>query len=273
MPRISRRISKMMAPGQAGYAWPELLKFLILAALLYWLAQRGVEGLSYNWQWYRLPSFFWTVEQGTLKAGPFISGLLVTFRITALSLVLAFALALITALFRLSNSPVARLAARGYVELIRNTPLLIQIFFIYFVLAPIVDMGGFTAAVLALALFEGAYASEILRSGIISLDRGQWEASASLGMGAYATYRHVILPQAVPLVLPPLTGQAISLIKDSALVSTIAIYDLTMQGQAVVSETYLTFEVWFTIALVYLSITVSLSLAVKAMEKKARAKS
>ena len=250
----------------------DLLKFLALAGLLFWLAQRGVEGLSYNWQWYRLPSFFWTVENGSFRAGPFLSGLLVTFRITGLSLVLAIGLALVAALFRLSSSPVARLTARGYVELIRNTPLLIQIFFIYFVLAPILDMGGFTAAVLALALFEGAYASEILRSGIVSLDRGQWEAAASLGMGSFSTYRHVILPQAVPRVLPPLTGQAISLVKDSALVSTIAIYDLTMQGQAVVSETYLTFEVWFTIALVYLSITVSLSLAVRAMEKKARAK-
>ena len=270
MPGINHHLRGRVGSGPKTSLLADLVKFGLLLALLYGLARQGLEGLSYNWQWYRIPAFFWTFEEGRLIAGPFVSGLLVTLRITALSLVLASGAALVTALFRLSGSPLARLAARGYLELIRNTPLLIQIFFIYFVLAPILDMGSFAAAVLALALFEGAYASEILRAGIVSIERGQWEASASLGLGEYATYRHIILPQAIPRVLPPLTGQAISLIKDSALVSTIAIYDLTMQGQAVVSETYLTFEVWFTIAAVYLSITVSLSLAVKAMEKRAR---
>ena len=91
-----------------------------------------------------------------------------------------------------------------------------------------------------------------------------------MGLGPSATYRYVILPQAVRRVLPPLTGQAISLIKDSALVSTIAIYDLTMQGQAIIAETYLTFEVWFTVAAIYFLVTLMLSLVVHAMEKRAR---
>ena len=121
---------------------------------------------------------------------------------------------------------------------------------------------------LALSLFEGAYVSEIFRAGILSIHRGQWEAAFSAGLGTWPTYRLVILPQAVRNILPPLTSQAISLIKDSALVSTIAIYDLTMQGQAIIAETYLVFEIWFTVAALYLVITLALSLTVSIMEKK-----
>jgi polar amino acid transport system permease protein len=117
-----------------------------------------------------------------------------------------------------------------------------------------------------LSLFEGAYASEILRAGIVSIHRGQWEAAFSLGLNSYQTYRTIILPQAIRRILPPLSSQAISLIKDSALVSTIAIYDLTMQGQAIIAKTFLVFEVWFTVAAIYLAMTLMLSQLVKAME-------
>jgi polar amino acid transport system permease protein len=135
----------------------------------------------------------------------------------------------------------------------------VQLFFLYFVLAPLLGIGRFTSGVLALSLFEGAYASEIFRAGIVSIEKGQWEAAHSLGLSGFLTYRHVILPQAIRRILPPLTSQAVSLVKDSALVSTIAIYDLTMQAQVVTSETFLTFEVWFTVAAIYLVITTMLS--------------
>ncbi|MBW2328884.1 MAG: amino acid ABC transporter permease, partial [Deltaproteobacteria bacterium] len=182
--------------------------------------------------------------------------------------VLASVIGLLTALFRLSGSRVARLIARVYLEVIRNTPLLVQIFFLYFVLAPIFELERFTAAVVALSLFEGAYASEIFRAGIVSIKRGQWEAAHSLGLSSFDTYRTIILPQALKRILPPLTGQAVSLIKDSALVSTIAVYDLTMQGRTIIAETFLTFEIWFTVAAIYLIITLSLSLIVNVLEKR-----
>ena len=135
-------------------------------------------------------------------------------------------------------------------------------------MSPVLDIGAFASAVLALSLFEGAYAAEILRAGIVSLHRGQWEAAHSLGLGAFDAYRYVILPQAVHRLLPPLAGQAISLIKDSSLLSTIAVYDLTMQGQKIVSETFLAFEIWFTVAAIYLVMTFGLSLAVRALERR-----
>ena len=172
-------------------------------------------GLGYHWQWYRVPRFLFTLQGGVWTAGPLLQGLLVTLEISVLSLLCTLVLGLTTALFRLSASFTARALARGYLELIRNTPLLIQIFFVYFVLSPVLDIGAFASAVLALSLFEGAYAAEILRAGIVSLHQGQWEAAHSLGLGIFDTYRYVILPQAVRRVLPPLAGQAISLVKDS----------------------------------------------------------
>ena len=242
--------------------------FLAMVGGLIWLIGRGTEQLGYNWQWYQIPKYIFQIQDGKFQFGPLIEGLMVTFRITAWSLVLAMVLGLVTALLRLSDSFIARIVARGYLELIRNTPLLVQIFFLYFVLAPIFGFSRFFAAVLALSLFEGAYISEIFRAGIVSIHRGQWEAAYSLGLNAYHQYRYIVLPQAIRRILPPLTSQAISLIKDSALVSTIAVYDLTMQGRAIIADTFLTFEIWFTIAAIYLIITVALSLVVNIMESR-----
>jgi polar amino acid transport system permease protein len=229
---------------------------------------RGTERLGYNWQWYRIPKYLFTFESGEFAAGPLIKGVMITLKISGLSLLLSFLFGLVTAVFRLSDSFIARTLARGYLELIRNTPLLVQIFFIYFVAGPILGIGRLTSAVLALSLFEGAYASEIFRAGMTSIHRGQWEAAYSLGLNTFDTYRDIVFPQAVLRILPPLTSQAISLVKDSALVSTIAIYDLTMHANAIVAETFLTFEVYFTIAGIYLLITVSLSIVVHIMEDR-----
>ena len=244
----------------------DILKFILLIAVLTFLIYRGTLGLGYNWQWFRVPKYLFLLEDGTFTLGPLLNGLMVTFRITAWGLVLAFAFGLVTALFRLSHSFVAVVVARGYLELIRNTPLLVQIFFLYFVMAPVLGIERLFAAILALSLFEGAYASEILRAGIVSIHKGQWEAAHSLGLTTFHTYRYIILPQAIRRLLPPLTSQAISLIKDSALVSTIAVYELTMEGRAIVADTFMTFEIWFTVAAIYLVVTIILSLVVTIME-------
>ena len=243
-------------------------KFFLLAGLAVWILALGTREMGYHWQWYRIPRFLFTTDGDAWTAGPLLRGLGVTLEISALSLLCTLILGLTTALFRLSDSFSARAIARGYLELIRNTPLLIQIFFVYFVVAPVLNIGAFASAILALSLFEGAYAAEILRAGIVSLHRGQWEAAHSLGLGAFDTYRDVILPQAIRRVLPPLAGQGISLIKDSSLVSTIAIYELTMQGQRIVAETFLAFEIWFTVAAIYLILTFGLSLVVHMLERR-----
>jgi polar amino acid transport system permease protein len=248
----------------------DICQFTLLLFILGWLAVHSAENIGYNWQWYRIPRYLFSSTESGIIAGPLIEGLLITLQISLISLFFSLAIGLLTAVFRLSNSFIARGLAVIYLETSRNTPLLIQIFFIYFVLGPMLGLERMTAAIVALSLFEGAYASEIFRSGIQSVDRGQVEAANSLGLTTFSTYRHIIIPQAIRTVLPPLTSQAISLVKDSALVSTIAIYDLTMQGQALIAESYLTFEIWFTVAAMYLSITLFLSLVVGIMEKRLR---
>ena len=246
----------------------DVFKYVLVMGFIAWLSYNGTEKLGYNWQWFRIPKYFFSHEGGEFLAGPLLRGFIITLQITGISILLSLAIGLFTSLLRLSNSVSGRILARFYLEIIRNTPLLVQLFFIYFVISPILGIDRFTSAVVALSLFEGAYISEIFRAGILSIHRGQWEAAYSLGFSRFHTYRIIILPQVLKRTLPPLTNQVISLIKDSALVSTIAIYDLTMEGRVIIAETYLTFEIWFTIAFIYLVLTASLSLSVNMMEKR-----
>lgn len=246
----------------------DYFRFLIFTGVLVFAAALSGGNLNYEWNWDRVPEYIFGYGDRGIYAGPLVKGLVVTVEISLLSMIIAFIIAVVTALFRLSGSFTARFISYWYIETIRNTPLLIQIFFMYFVIAPILDINAFFSAVIALALFEGAYASEIFRAGILSIRKGQWEAACSLGLSRLQSYRYVILPQALRRVLPPLTGQGVSLIKDSALVSTVSIFDLTMQGQKIVSETFLTFEIWFTVALIYLLMTGSLSMFSSWLEKR-----
>ena len=236
-------------------------KFFLVLGLGGYLIIRGSAQLGYSWHWRSIPGYLLTYNDGHLQTGPLLDGLLVTLEITLYSLFVSAGIGLATALLRLSGSRVGRWLAMVYLESIRNTPLLVQIFFLYFVMAPILDIDRFSTAVLALSLFEGAYASEIFRAGIVAVPTGQWEASHALGLNRFDTYRAVILPQALSRIVPPLTSQAVSLVKDSALVSTIAVYDLTMQGRTIIAETFLTFEVWFTVAAIYLVLALILSFA------------
>lgn len=239
--------------------------FILICVLI---LSAGYYNLEYNWQWYRVKDFLFSFENGTFNKGLLLEGLFITIKISGISLVIALIVGVLSAFARLSAYPSLRAVSWIYVEAIRNTPLLIQIFVIYFVISPVFNLSAFVSAVIALSLFEGAYSSEIIRSGIINVPAGQWEAARSLGMTTSHTYLKVIIPQMLRQTLPMLAGQSISLIKDSALVSTISIYDLTMQGQRIVSETFLTFEVWFVVALCYLMVTASLSFAVRCFENR-----
>ena len=144
-------------------------RVMATAGLLAWLVYASGASLGYNWQWYRVPKYLYTFSEGHFLAGPLLKGLVVTIKVSAVSLVLSSLLGLVTAVCRLSGSFTAQAMARAYLELIRNTPLLVQLFFIYFVFSPMVDLSRFASAVLALSLFEGAYASEIIRAGILAI--------------------------------------------------------------------------------------------------------
>jgi len=247
--------------GQIGWA---ILTFVVIA----WLIWRGAQAMEYKWQWYRMTPFFYRVVDGEFILGPLYWGVIQTLKLAITSGILAILIGFATAFARMSNSRAGGMIATGYLEAIRNTPLLVQLFLFYFVLAPILGIDRFWSGVLCLAFFEGSFAAEIIRGGIQGVDRGQFEASDAVGLTVVDKYRYIIIPQAMPLILPPLTSLLISLIKHSAIVSVIAVSELTTTALNIISDTFMAFEIWFTVAGIYLALTVSLSIGVGQLEKK-----
>jgi len=201
-------------------------------------------------------------------AGPLLWGLWTTLWISFASGAVGLLIGLFTGLCRLSNNPTLRDLSTVYVELVRGTPLLVQIFIFYFFIGTVLNLSREFAGVAALALFTGAYVAEIVRAGVQSIARGQNEAARSLGLNAAQSMRHVILPQAFKRVLPPLAGQFISLVKDTSLVSVIAITELTKSGREAITTSFSTFEIWFCVAALYLLINLPLSQIANKLERR-----
>ncbi len=196
----------------------------------------------------------------------FLEGLRMTVQISIFSIILGTICGIVGALCRISKSFVLRGIANVYIEWIRNTPLLIQILFMYFGLGVFFSLDPIIASVIALSFFSGAYITEIIRAGIQSVHKGQLEAALSIGMTEGQAMRLIILPQAIKRILPPLAGQFITLVKDSSLVSVIAVTDLTYVAKNVVTTTFRAFEVWLVIAAFYFVLSFVLSLAVRKLE-------
>ena len=268
----------------------------LMVGLTYIVYQIKVK-LNYNWQWGIIPQYLFRYdeESGKWVSNYLIHGLMTTLRLSFWGTLLATLLGTIMGLLRVSKSLFHRMLARSYVELMRNLPPLVIIFIFYFFISdqimPVIGIddflresspgikqlfatlfsppqyaSAFIAALFTLAIFEGAYITEIIRAGIESVERGQWEASHALGLSKYHTMRHIILPQAMQRLLPALAGQFISLIKDSAIVSVISIQELSYQGTQLMASTYLTIEIWITITALYLVMTLTFSVGVSKLE-------
>ncbi len=212
------------------------------------------------------------------KPGILMQGLWITLEVSIIATFFGIILGLVTGLARISSNPAFKWLSITYIELIRGSPLLVQIFIWYFVLGTLVNamlakygisqVPSLWFGVASLAAFEGAYVAEIVRSGIQSINKGQTEASRSLGMTYGQSMRHVILPQALRRIIPPLAGQFISLIKDSSLLGIIAIRELTKATREVVTSSLQPFELWFVCAILYLVLTFSLSMLLQYLEKR-----
>ena len=196
----------------------------------------------------------------------FLKGLLVTLKVSSISMVITFFLGLIFALFRKSRVEFFRDIAALYVWLFRNTPLLVVILLTYYGVGTIFNLDRFWAATIALSLFEGAYVTEIIRSGIEAVDPGEIEAAKSLGMNDFQVFSSVIFPQAMRISLPPLIGQMVSLIKDSSLASVIALEELTMMGRQVGTRTLASFESYIIVAFLYITVTSVITLLGRYLE-------
>lgn len=273
-----------------------IIALLILGAAAYVGHQITVD-LQYKWDWRSLPQYLvrYDAETGTWVSGVLLKGLFMTVRLSLWGTVLATLIGTVMGLSRVSYTLFYRLVGRTYVELVRNTPPLVLVFIFYYFLsgqvmsvlgvdawmaslsgdtrflleiffAPPSMFSAFTSALITLAIFEGAYITEIVRAGIESIEKGIWEAAYALGLSRWQQMRYVVLPLAAQRILPPLAGQFISTIKDSAIVSVISVQELTFRGMELMSATYLIFEVWITITALYFMLTFSLSLAVERLE-------
>ncbi|MBQ1510946.1 MAG: amino acid ABC transporter permease [Selenomonadaceae bacterium] len=194
----------------------------------------------------------------------------VTVKITVLSVAVGVVIGLFVGIARISSFRPIRFLAAVYVDFFRGTPLLVQIFLIYFAIPVITGqrMDPFVAAIAACGVNSGAYVAEIFRAGIQSIDAGQMEAGRSLGMTWGQTMRYIIVPQAFKRVIPPLGNEFIALLKDSSLVSVIGFEELTRRGQLIIARTYGALEIWFCVAIIYLAMTLTISRFVAYLEKR-----
>ena len=196
----------------------------------------------------------------------------VTIQITVLSTAIGFVIGLVVGVARISHLRPLRLLAEVYVEFFRGTPLLVQIFLFYFALPVLTGqrIDPFIAAISACGINSGAYVAEIFRAGIQSVDEGQMEAGRSLGMTWLQTMRYIIVPQAFKRVIPPLGNEFIAMLKDSSLVSVIGFEELTRRGQLIIAKTYGSFEIWMSVAVIYLVMTLTISRFVAYLERRCR---
>ena len=237
------------------------------AAAVLW---HGTAALDYRWRWGQIPRYFFYRSDGEWKAGPLIEGLITTLQLSFVSGAMAVILGLVVAAAVLSPRPSLRLLAGGYTTFMRGTPLLVQLYILYFMFGNALSFDRFWAGAAALAMFEGAFAAEIIRGGIAAVPGGQNEAAAALGLPRLARWRQVLLPQAMPLILPPLANLVVSLIKHSSIVTVIAIADLTDSARNLISETFLTFEIWLTVGAMYVVICLPAARVITAWERRLR---
>jgi polar amino acid transport system permease protein len=276
----------------------DILMLTAVFAFIAFIAYRLFFVLNYKWNWSIIPTYLvrFDDELGRWTANVLLEGLLTTIRLSVWSMLLAVFIGFFIGLCRIAPQFFLRLLGRSYVEAIRNTPPLVLVFIFYYFVSdqffnflgieelarnmaatPRAFLGFFLAepnlinqflsGMLTLALFQGAYIAEIVRAGILAVDAGQWEAGKALGLTNRLLLRHIILPQAVRIMLPPLANEFINTIKWSSIVSIISIQELTFQGLQVMASTQATIEVWLTISAMYLLLCLSLSLCVRRLEK------
>jgi polar amino acid transport system permease protein len=290
------------ARGAPRFGLPDLLLLAVAIGLIGWLGWRAGTALDYRWDFAPVLRFVLRhdAEQGWV-ANLLLQGLLTTLRVSFWAAIVAAVVGTLMGLARCATALFPRLVAGAYVETIRNIPPLVFIFIFYFfvtaqllpalgvedwirrqdaqtlavigwLFGPPQQAAGVIAAILCLGLFEGAYVAEIVRAGIQSLPRGQAEAGAALGLSRIKVLRFVILPQAVARVVPPLAGQGISLVKDSAIISLISIQDLSFMGNEVAATTGRVFETWLMVALFYFFVCAALSAAASRLERRFQAR-
>jgi polar amino acid transport system permease protein len=287
----------MPGTGKLRFGWIDLLVLALLGAAAAYVAWRVDAVLHYRWNWSQVWVYVVRVDPatGNWALGLLLQGFLTTLRLALYGILLAAVVGLVFGLMRTSKRLFPRLVAGLYVELVRNMPPLVFMFIFYFFLsAQVIPLLGidrlavsglpvlgflfgdprllpnFASGLLCLVLFEGAYITEIVRAGVQSIEKGQWEAADSLGLRRWQRMRLVVLPQALRRILPPLAGQFIMLIKTSSIVSLISIQELTFLATEVAVTSGRVFEVWLIVAGLYFAVSAVFSLLFQHLEQRSR---
>lgn len=293
-----------MIPGQRNrknrWSWIDLLVIAAVIGFVIFVVVRVETVLRYTWNWRHVMPFLAYVDEDTGRwvTNLLLEGLIMTMRLAVFGIVVSALIGVVMGLCRISSNLFLRMIARTYVELVRNTPPLVFIFIFYFFLSsqlmPLLGVddlarsdsaiaqwfvnllagdpalfSNYVAGLICLSIFEGAYITEIVRAGIQSIPRGQWEAGKSMGLSGLDVMRYVILPQAVSRIMPPLANQFITLIKDSSIVSLISIQELTFMAVEVGVSTSRVFEVWILTALMYFVICYACVIVFNWLERRA----
>jgi len=270
----------------------------LVAFCLVWFFYRVGSVLDYRWEWGAIPSYILRrTDEGGWAPNLLLMGFFTTVKLSFWASLLASVIGVLAGAMRAQGSPGQKLLGWFYVETLRNIPSLVLVFlFYFFISSQFLDLLGidtwlrgrseatravvafffageaqinaFFSAVITLAIYEGAYVTEIVRGGLVSVPAGQQEAARGTGLCEFQVFWYVVLPQALRKILSPLAGQFISTIKDSAIMSVISIQELTFQGMEIMAATFLTFEVWLTVTLLYFILTFSLSRAVALIDRR-----
>ena len=301
MDSFNKAKEKALIARKAKFQAVDVLIIGICIAIVFYIVYRIKVRLSYTWNWRIIPRYLIRrdTESGRLVANYLLQGLFTTIKLSIWSSILAIIFGTLMGIFRTSSKLLLRMIGTTYVEIIRNLPALVLIFiFYFFISAQIMPLLGiedfirsrtgtskeileflfvptslftqFISGIFTIAFFEGAFITEIVRAGIESIERGQREAAHALGLSWISEMRFVVLHQATKRVLPPLANQFISTIKDSAIVSAISIQELTFEGRQLATSTHRVFEVWISVTIMYLILTLSLSMLVNRMENRLR---
>ena len=288
-----------MRSSKLRFGWLDALILTLVFGLIGYVLHRAQSHFHYNWDWRLIPGYFarYDAEQGHWVLNLLGQGVLATVRLALWGSLLAALIGGVMGMCRVSRSLFLRLLSRTYVELIRNIPPLVFIFIFYFFISgqliPVLDvesrlaeaapetlhvlaflfgppelLPNFLSGLICLALFEGAYVTEIVRAGIEAVPKGQWEAARALGMHPGQVMGEVVLPQAIQKMIPPLTGQFISLIKDSSLISLISIQEMTFTGTELAVSSGRVFEVWLTVAALYFLLCFGLARLFRRLEQR-----
>lgn len=274
----------------------DVILLVVITLIATWLYYRSSIGVNYHWRWKEAFSLLLTPRaDGSLPY--FFQGMVATMRLSIWGMVLAFSLGTVLGIARSSRFGFIRSPINAFVQLVRNIPPLVFVFIFYFFISnqliPLLGLSevlrnhsgeinpvqsvlfgpaalweNLLSGVLCIGILSSAYVAEIVRSGLSNIAKGQWEAADSLGLSAWVKYRYVIAPQVLALITPALAGQAISLVKDTSIVSLISIQEMTFVGTEIANSSGLIFEIWLIVGVTYLVICLALSLLFRKLEQR-----